>query len=255
MTKSFPWYDSQWLRRYVASKDLLAKIDPKLAEQFVESMQILRTPPDFQVQHLKTVFDEPTWSHIRETIRSLQPSDMELHEMKGFGRWVVHDHPVFNALQEEVTEMVSRLAGEPLESSYNFLSMYTKRGHCPAHMDAPQAKWTLDICINQSEPWDIHFSQVVPWPEEGIEEADWQEQILADRNNQFSTFALSPGEAILFSGSSQWHYRMPLPDSNGKGFCDLLFFHFIPVGTGNITHEENWPALFGLPELEEIVRN
>ncbi len=33
------------------------------------------------------------------------------------------------------------------------------------HMDAPDAMWTLDICLEQSEPWPISFSQPVDWPE------------------------------------------------------------------------------------------
>ena len=207
------------------------------------------------MQHLPAVFDDATMTHIRSTIASLQPGDLELNEIKTFGRWIVRNHAVITGLQATMTALVSQLAGEEVEPLYNFLSMYTKLGHCPLHMDAPQAKWTLDICINQSKPWDIHFSQILPWPEQGVPEKDWQKSILSDPANHFSTFALKPGEAILFSGSSQWHYRKPLPNRGGTAFCDLLFLHYIPKGTAALANEDQWPEHFGIPELATIVRD
>lgn len=250
---TFPWYDSVWLSRYVKAREFIASHHPEKLDGFVRSMELLRTRPDFSVQHLPAVFSGETLSRIRSTIALLSPDELELDEIKTFGRWIVHNHQIFTELQAATTALVSQLAGEAVEPCYNFLSMYTKLGHCPLHMDAPQAKWTLDICINQSEPWDIHFSQPVPWPEQGVAAKEWQKSILADSRYRFSTYALLPGEAVLFSGSSQWHYRKPLRNSSGGAFCDLLFFHYIPKGTSAIANEENWPAHFGIPELAEIV--
>ena len=61
-----------------------------------------------------------------------------------------------------------------------------------------------------------------------------------------------PGDAILFSGSSQWHYRDALPQGKAKGFCDLLFLHYIPKGTASIVRPANWAEHFGLPEIARI---
>ena len=33
--------------------------------------------------------------------------------------------------------------------AYNFLSLYTQLDICEPHMDAPKAKWTLNVCIEQ----------------------------------------------------------------------------------------------------------
>ncbi|MES2606530.1 MAG: hypothetical protein V4603_16465, partial [Pseudomonadota bacterium] len=138
---AFPWYDSIWLQRYVKARDFIALHHPRRLTEFVSSMQVLRTRPDFTVQHLRSVFDEPTLARIRTTIAALQPGDLELNEIKTFGRWIVHNRDVFTELQATTTALVSELAGEEVEPLYNFLSMYTKLGHCPLHMDAPQAKW------------------------------------------------------------------------------------------------------------------
>ena len=60
---------------------------------------------------------------------------------------------------------------------------------------------------------------------------------------------MEPGQAILFSGSSQWHYRNAMPALSTKSSCDLLFLHFIPRGTRELLNPLNWARLFDIPEL------
>jgi hypothetical protein len=187
---------------------------------------------------------------IRETIREIPMDRLKTHEIKSFGRYVVHDWPEFTMLQQTLVERVSELAGEAVEASYNFLSLYTRLGVCQPHLDDPSAKWTLDICIDQSEPWPIHFSQIVPWPETLDELGKVSiEAIRADPELEFRAEVLAPGDAILFTGTNQWHYRDALPSGPGKRFCELLFFHFIPRGTGALTDPRTWADYFGIPEL------
>ena len=69
----------------------------------------------------------------------------------------------------------------------------------------------------------------------------------------FQSKVLTPGNGIVFSGSSQWHYRDALPQTSSKGFCDLLFFHYVPKGTAEIVKPANWAGIFDIPELESIL--
>ncbi len=150
--------------------------------------------------------------------------------------------------------LVSELAGEAVEPAYNFLSLYTQLGICEPHMDAPKAKWTLDVCIEQSSAWPIYFSQTVPWPEDfSYSGKDWQEYIKDQSDLRFNSCSLHPGEAVLFSGSSQWHYRDGYSGLGNNSFCNLLFFHFLPEGTRKIVEPTNWPELFEMPALVHIV--
>ncbi|MCY7281379.1 MAG: hypothetical protein LH610_10885 [Sphingomonas bacterium] len=89
----------------------------------------------------------------------------EKHEMLRFGRLIVHEAELCTELQAKLTDRISELVNEPVEPSYNFLSLYNNLGVCAVHMDAPSAKWTFDYCIEQSDPWPIYLSQVQPWPE------------------------------------------------------------------------------------------
>ena len=161
----YPWYDSFWLTKYQRAKDVIQRVQPGKLPVFVTALSGLRTRADFRTKRISGLFDDATMATIRQTIATFQLTELEGHEIKKFGRFVVHDHPFFTELQKRTIDLVSEAAGEPVEASYNFVSLYKKVGVCAVHMDAPKAKWTLDLCIEQSAPWPIHLSQVVAWPE------------------------------------------------------------------------------------------
>lgn len=252
--KAYPWYDSIWLDRYVSAKTFIAERHPQRLQEFVDTFACLRTRPDFSVCEIPRVFDEATLAMLRQTIADIPMSKMELHEANSFKRFVVHDHETFTKLQKTTEAMVGELAGEEVESNYNFLSLYSSRGVCPIHMDSPESKWTLDICIDQNVEWPIQFSQVVPWPEtHDYGSDDYDRRIKSSPDLKFTSHTLHPGEAILFSGSSQWHYRDGIAGDGASSYCTLLFFHFVPKGMKTLIRPENWPKAFALPDLAGAV--
>ncbi len=253
----YPWYDAWWLADYARARDILARERPDVLAPFERALKIFEAPADFTVPTLDGVFDGPTLETIRKTLASLRPDELEMHEAKLFGRFVVHNHPYFTELQRSLVPLVSRHAGEQVEPSYNFASLYGSPGVCPPHMDAPDAKWTLDVCIRQSAPWPIHFSQIVPWPAPGDwpeDETAFHEAVLGSPELRFTPVTLEPGQAALFSGSSQWHYRDRMPPHDGRRFCELLFFHFIPAGSRDLVMPSNWARIFGVPQLAGLGR-
>jgi hypothetical protein len=251
----FPWYDSPWLSSYVRAKAWITRAHPARLAEFEARLAPLRTDPAFEAKGIPQVFDEGTLHKIRDAIRSLKAAQLELHEARDFGRFIVHDHRYFVELQRGLAGLVSEQVGEQVEPSYNFLSLYSRTGVCGVHLDAPSAKWTLDVCVEQSIDWPIYFSQVVPWPEDNdYTEPGWQARIKSDPSLRFTSHSLKPGSALAFSGSSQWHFRDPLPRAPGSGnFSNLLFFHFIPRGTAEWVEPQRWPVLLGLPELGDII--
>jgi hypothetical protein len=251
MRSIYPWYDSVWLTHFVKSRELIGRIRPEKLQEFDRALEPLRTRADFRPRHFSRVFGEALMGQVKQVIRNLQHERVERHEVSHFGRHVVHDEPFITQLQHAAIPLVSQAVGEPVEVSYNFLSMYSKMGVCPVHMDAPEAKYTLDLCVEQSEPWPIYFSNVRPWPEQLRFRPDWHDAIKNDPHNQFTAHALRPGEALLFSGSSQWHYRDPHPSPTG--FCHLVFLHYVPKGMLEYSQTKRWPKLFGVPELAAIV--
>jgi hypothetical protein len=251
----YPWYDSVWLETFEQAKDIVRRVRPQALAEFVQAFRVFETPLDFRVREFDTVFDDEVMTRIRALVHSIKPVELEMHEVQTFRRLVVHDQPLFTELQQTLIPRVSEAAGEPLEASYNFLSLYSAMGVCPVHMDSPEAKWTLDLCIDQSHPWPIHFSQVHPWShlaDKAWMGPAWDQEIRQDPLNHFETHILRPGSAILFSGSSQWHYRDAMPAGGSRPFCDLLFFHFIPKGTAELIKPGNWARLFDVAELTDL---
>ncbi len=255
---SYPWYDSIWLSQFTHARHIVSTVAPSKLAAFDGAFDVLHTRQDFEVQRLDSVFGDDTFDEILRVAASLSLNELEAHETQSFGRFVVHDHPFFTQLQQQLVPLVSEAAGEPVEPNYNFLSRYGSTGICQVHMDAPEAKWTLDVCLRQSEPWPIHFSQIQPWPHseaDGYPDA-WEDRIKDSPDAEFTSYALEPGQAVLFSGSSQWHYRDKMPQGGSKApFCDLLFFHFIPAGTAALLKPANWAEMFGIPELEQVASN
>jgi len=247
----YPWYDSQWMMAYTYACRVIEERWPDRLAEFQEALAPLRTSADFTTTRFASVFDEATLDELCAAVDALRRLDVKSYEKPKFGRFIVHDHPLVTSLQNEVVELVSDAAGERVEACYNFISLYRAGGICEVHMDTPEAKWTLDLCLRQSDAWPIHISQVVDWPVERTmrPEQDWEAEIKATPGLEFESYALEPGEAVQFSGSSQWHYRDLQPGGSSRKFCDLVFFHFVPAGMGELVHPANWADLFGLPDL------
>jgi len=73
--------------------------------------------------------------------------------------------------------------------------------------------------------------------------------MLQDPAIEFTSYCHQPGDGLLFSGSSQWHYRNRIPVRAKQNYSHLLFFHYFPKGMLELTQPERWPAIFDLPEL------
>jgi hypothetical protein len=126
-------------------------------------------------------------------------------------RWQEYNNPLLKRLhrQRSLVDTASEVFGEPVMPSYVFLSMYSSQGVCAAHRDRPQCKYTVNLCISQDKPWPLYIEN------------------LAD--GTFDEVILGEGDAVLFSGTDQTHYRKPMAE-NGGSFCDMAHFHLVPVG-------------------------
>lgn len=253
MTATFPWYDSLWLSCYVEARDWLRRYRPDRLDAFEALIAPLRTDPGFEVIELDDALDDATFARILAHLDAMGLPDIDPLEINRFGRVVVWDDPLFTALAKELAPRVSALVGEQVVPCYNFLSLYTAMGSCEVHMDAPHAKWTLDICLRQSRPWPISFSQVVPWPIDRDYGDDWETTIRESPELTFTSHVMEPGQALLFAGSSQWHHRSPMPSDRPDDFCDLLFLHFVPAAAERAVDPVNWPDLIGVPQVETII--
>lgn len=245
--RSFPWYDAGWLRTWFRCRDQIEAQNPDQLEHFVSAFDVLRTRSDFAA-NVTEVIDSGTHRALARRAKRLQHGPCEQHEMRGFGRLVVHDDPLITEVQEALVDPMSRLAGEAVESAYNFLSFYTAGARCPLHLDAPEAKWTLDHCLDRSpHRWPIEISETIAWPD-----GRWPGGSFDRRNlsAQFESFELEPGESLIFSGSAQWHGRASAAGHGDDFFRTMLFLHYVPAGTSELLDPSTWPKRFSLPTLD-----
>jgi len=121
-------------------------------------------------------------------------------ERRIFFRKQVHSPALFKALHLLMTDRAHEFFGEKVKPSYAFVSMYDdERSICPLHTDRDPCKYTVDLCLNQKNPWGIFVN--------GEE------------------YFLEKGDALIYSGTDHPHYRNLIEKDN---FCDLAFFHFVP---------------------------
>lgn len=249
----FPWYDGYWLNCYYQALDLIDEFAPQKRSLFEKEISKFKTPSDFEVTQISGLLDDSTIFEIRTLIDEIKKEEFEKHEIMSFGRLVVHDMDFFTKLSQRLAPKIGALVGEEVEPCYNFLSLYSNIGVCPMHMDTPQAKWTVDICIDQSFEWPIYFSPVMEWPTPNDNFSDgWEERLLNDVKVPFESQTLQPGNAIVFAGSSQFHYRDRIFRGNKDDFCNLVFLHYVPKGTLELVEPENWATIFEVPELSII---
>lgn len=243
------WYDAHFHRRFQVARLYLAQVRPDVVEDFEHGFDRLLPPPSFATTAIGDLFDTATQQQIREHARAIPAELRKTYEIKDFGRHIVHDDPWFVALQAQLLPRISDLVGIALDTGYNFLSLYGGTGKCDPHMDEPTSMFTLDYCIEQSEDWPIWFSRVTNWPTLETMQGWDPHSIKADPALAFRPHVIRPGQALLFNGSSQWHYRDRI--SSG-GFCSLLFFHYYPKGCDDLIAPQGWARHFAIPELEPL---
>lgn len=245
------WYDSDFLRRLEVAKRYLGKVRPDRLKAFCAGFDAVKPRPGFRETVIADVFDSATCDAIMAISRSadIEQVDMQARENTDFGRDVIWDLPYFLDLQELVRPRIEAIVGTPLVSSHNFLSRYGPSGKCDLHMDHPDAMYTFDYCIDQDAVWPIHVSLVVEWPTADFAQAFDAETVIADPDYDFAAHRLQPNQALLFNGSSQWHYSRP---KVAGGFCHLLFFHYVPAGCEALVYAHLLAWHFGIPELQPL---
>jgi hypothetical protein len=121
------------------------------------------------------------------------------YESQIYHRYSIHNPSFLIKIHEQLTTVAEDKFQTKLKKSYCFLSMYLKgEGICPLHTDRPQCKYSIDLCLDQLEPWSIFVNDL--------------------------EFMLKPNQALLYSGTDHPHYRNKIQPHN---YATLAFFHFV----------------------------
>jgi hypothetical protein len=167
---------------------------------------------------LSNVFPEEDYLVFKDYL--FQKPKLEQHYSPGFGRYAFND-PVVNQHCEKLIPIArEQFNSSTLVPSYSLFAHYEgPEASLYKHKDDNACTYTLDMCVYQTEPWDL-----------------WVE----DKN-----YTLYPNQALAYYGNDQLHWRekFPNPDS---GYVAMIFFHFV--------EPDHWWITKG-PSYLEVIRN
>lgn len=150
---------------------------------------------------VKNFFSADLMELLRFRTNEIKNNPKTSEDRKVFFRKQAYNPDPFKTLHILMQERVAHYFPEAVKPSYVFLSMYDdEKSICPVHTDREQCKYTIDVCIDQKEPWPLIIDG--------------------------KSYLLMPGDAVIYSGTDHPHYRDRIAAGN---FCDLVFFHFVPV--------------------------
>jgi len=120
-----------------------------------------------------------------------------------------HD-PIGHFFQQQLTGLVSDIAGQPVKPSFSFFASYHPGSTLPAHRDREQCEWALSLPIDQSPEADS-----LAWPlylqPPGIDQA--------------TPIFTGIGDGTLYYGREVRHHRNALTTED---YCSFWFLFYVP---------------------------
>jgi hypothetical protein len=123
-------------------------------------------------------------------------------------RYVAHNDAVARFFHEQLTDLVSDVAGEPLKPSYVYAASYQSGAKLEKHTDRAQCEFSITLCVDFTpEP-----EGETPWP------------IHLDTPEGTVTVSQALGDGLMYRGRQLPHYRGPL----AAGCTSTsIFFHYV----------------------------
>lgn len=123
-------------------------------------------------------------------------------------RLVAHNEPVARFFHNQLTNIVSAVAGEPVKPSYVYLASYQPGAELKKHTDREQCEFSISFCLDFSpEP-----GRETPWP------------LCLDTPQGKIKIHQALGDGLFYRGTRVPHYRDVLPEGMTS---TSIFFHYV----------------------------
>ena len=123
-------------------------------------------------------------------------------------RRVAHNDPLAKFFHEQLTPVVSALAGESIKPSYVYVASYENGAVLERHTDREQCEFSVSLCIDYA-------------PEPQLQTA-WPLQL--HKNSVTTTVFQALGDGLLYRGCEIPHSRTTLPPGHTS---TSAFFHYV----------------------------
>jgi len=162
-----------------------------------------------------------TKEHARGLFTSYYFRNDHLHEripdMEGIKRTSCNNMPLMRLLHMLTEKLVTNITGESLKASYSFTSAYESGSNLPAHRDRPQCVYNISLMLGGSPTW----VPLTSWP------------LYIQYGNVTTPVALGEGDAVLYSGTRDLHWREVMPKDLALALG--VFLHYVPADfTGSL---------------------
>lgn len=138
-------------------------------------------------------------------------------DMEGIKRTSSNNLPLMRLIHQATEKLVNSLIEEPIKTSYSFTSAYETGTCLPQHTDRPQCVWNISLMLG-SNPTNADLGQ---WP------------IMINHQGTVHTIDIRHGDAVLYSGVRDLHWRDWMPPSITMALG--VFFHYVPIDfTGSL---------------------
>ena len=172
--------------------------------------------PEFQSQGyavLRHLIDPLPLAAMRRYYRSLVASgSLALGDGQVERRYSLHSEPLARFFHQQLSKLVTRIAGEPVKPSYVFFAAYEPGAVLDPHLDRAQCQFSISFLADYiPEPEDV-----CGWP------------LYVKRQDASATptaVHLGVGDGVVYKGCELIHYREALPENH---FSTSIFFHFVP---------------------------
>ncbi len=142
----------------------------------------------------------------------VQRFNSEKHErwpdMPGIKRVSRNDLKYVNVIHSQLKQFFSRIVGSILIPSYNFTARYEKGSILPAHTDKPTCVYNVSLVLG-AVPSEF---DPVAWP------------LFVNTHTGVHEIGLGVGDAVLYQGTRDMHWRNRMPDVFKE--VTATFLHF-----------------------------
>lgn len=145
--------------------------------------------------------------YYRHLIRT---GKIHLGDEQSSRRYVAHNEPVARYFHHQISNVVSRVVGEPVKPSYVYVASYLGGAELKKHTDRVQCEFSVTFCLDFSPEPEL----ATPWP------------ICLETVEGTVTVYQAIGDGLVYRGTRVPHYRSPLRD----GYTSTsIFFHYVPA--------------------------
>jgi len=148
---------------------------------------------------IKELLPEKDFENLKNYLYNKEKADANFDI--SFGRYAFNDHMINKYLDQLVPVARKIFGSETLLPSYALFAHYEgEHASLFTHVDDNACTYTLDMCIYQTEPWDLEV--------DGL------------------PYTLYENEALAYYGNDQIHGRGKFPNPDSQHVA-MIFFHFV----------------------------